>query len=113
MRVTVLGAGAWGTTVASLVGGVGDGYRLRLANLVQQDGSELIVNGTDGEDRFEFDAAALTMTVNGLEYTLDHAELSSITFAGGRLSDTGPGALRAPAVTVNVAAFPGGVRNRE
>jgi uncharacterized secreted protein with C-terminal beta-propeller domain len=63
-------------------------FDLRLANLVQQDGDTLTVHGTDGEDRFEFNAVApRTITINGTLYPIDDT-VRSVTFDGAAGYDT-------------------------
>ncbi|MFH1919577.1 MAG: S8 family serine peptidase [Planctomycetota bacterium] len=61
---------------------------LRLANLLSREGDTVIVYGTDGADRFEFEAAASHhVTVNQLRYEFDPAEVSRVTFDGGAGND--------------------------
>ena len=57
-----------------------------VANLIQHVGSTITVGGTDGDDLFEFDASvdgAITITINGLQYTVDATEATDIIFDGG------------------------------
>ena len=56
---------------------------LRVTNLVDHQGTTVTVHGTDGDDTFEFNAAASRLiTINGVEYRFDDAEVRSVTFDG-------------------------------
>lgn len=60
----------------------------RLTNLVALDGDRATVFGTNGDDAFTFSAgAALRVSVNGVRYSLDRQDVSSVTFAGGAGND--------------------------
>jgi hypothetical protein len=61
---------------------------LRIANLIRQDGTALAAFGTDGDDKFEFNATNRTLTINDVRYTFDAAEVTSVAFAGGDGYDT-------------------------
>ena len=59
---------------------------LRIANLLHHDPSSHIVtvHGTAGNDTFEFDAAASRdVTINGVRYHFDDAEVQAVSFNGG------------------------------
>ncbi|MFH1921247.1 MAG: PKD domain-containing protein, partial [Planctomycetota bacterium] len=71
------------------VSGTGSNVDLRLANLVSHVGTAVTVYGTDGDDLFEFDAAASRLvTINGVAYHFTDAEAGSISFDGGGDYDT-------------------------
>ena len=66
-------------------------FDVRLANLLHHDASSSIVtvHGTDGNDTFEFTAAASRdVTVNGVRYHFDDAQVQSVKFDGGNGDDT-------------------------
>jgi len=70
---------------------VGDatGVDLRLANLVQRDGSHLLVYGTAGNDRLDFAAAAWhQVTINGVHYAFQAGVVTSVEVDGGAGNDT-------------------------
>lgn len=70
------------------VGGDVAGAALRLANLVDLEGSQLVVYGTEGDDRFEFSARENRVSVNGVEYALAADAVTSFAFDGGAGHDT-------------------------
>ena len=57
---------------------------------IVQQGTQLIVRGTNDDDHFRFDAGATTHTVtlNGQSQTVDPAQVTSIRFIGGLGSDS-------------------------
>jgi len=58
-------------------------FDLAIANLVQLHGTTLILRGTNGDDVFELDASASPqVTINGIAYHFDHAEVTNVQFAG-------------------------------
>ena len=59
-----------------------------LSSPISQNGSTVIVSGTDGDDRFAFDAATLQLTVNGLRYDLRLTQAMSVVFDAGAGRDT-------------------------
>ena len=62
---------------------------LRLSNLIAQVGTAVTVYGTAGDDVFEFDASASRLlTVNGVRYDFDAAQVETVTFDGGDGDDT-------------------------
>ena len=62
---------------------------LRLANLVCREGTTLTVHGTTGDDLFIFDASqGRNVTINGILYPFDNADLSDVTFDAGDGIDT-------------------------
>ena len=84
-----------GQTYYVKIEGTGTDFDLRIANLVQQDGSTVTFYGTEGDDEFEFSAVdGLEATINGVLYDLDEADATTIDFDGGdgddivRLSDS-------------------------
>ncbi len=80
--------GAGETYLVRLFGNASD-VELRVANLLSHDGSAVTVYGTDGEDTFELDAAASRdVSINGVRYEFDDAEVVSILFIGGDGYDT-------------------------
>ena len=59
-------------------------FAVRVANLVSHVGTSVTVHGTDSDDTFEFDAAASRdVTINGVRYQFEDAEVESVTFNGG------------------------------
>ena len=57
-----------------------------IANLLHYDASAgvVTVHGTDGDDMFEFSAAASrNVTINSLRYRYEDAQVNQVTFAGG------------------------------
>ena len=62
---------------------------LRVANLLNHVGTTISVYGTDGDDTFEFDASASrVITINGVRYALEDAEVEAVSFQGGDAYDT-------------------------
>jgi len=59
---------------------------LRICNQVCQAGTRADVYGTDGDDRFEFDATNRTITVNQVEYDVA-AEITRLAIYGGAGDD--------------------------
>ena len=58
-------------------------FDLRIANLLSHVGTTVTVHGTDGKDTFEFDAAASRdVSINGVRYHFDDAQVESVTFDG-------------------------------
>lgn len=65
-----------------LAGSVQDA-RLRVANLLRLDGTSAVVEGTAGDDRFEFRAGAMhQLSINGISYQFSSGELSALRFDG-------------------------------
>ena len=72
-----------------LVAGAPPGDELVLANLVQQAGGQVTVFGTDGDDQFELAASpSRLVTINGVGYHFDPAEVFSIGFDGAAGNNT-------------------------
>ena len=64
-------------------GGANEQVEFRLTNLVSQDGQDVQVLGTDGNDRFTFAAGTLhELTVNGVDYQFESAAVHSIALDG-------------------------------
>ena len=66
-------------------------FDFRIANLLHHDAPNgvVTVHGTDGNDTFEFDAAASRdVTVNGVAYHFDDAQVESVAFDGSDGYDT-------------------------
>ena len=62
---------------------------LRLANLVNHEGTSLTVFGTESDDRFEFDASvSRDITINGVHYAFTNDEVTTVTFDAGGGRDT-------------------------
>ena len=60
------------------------GFNFRIANLVHQEGAAVTVHGTDSDDTFEFNAAAsCDVTINGVRYHFNDAQVEEVTFVGG------------------------------
>ena len=69
--------------------GSAEDVALRMVNLVDVKDGTVVVHGSDGDDRFEFDAAdGYRVTVNGARYDYDPAAVYSIEFDTGAGSDT-------------------------
>ena len=82
---------ASGETYYVEVHGDGTDFDVRFANLLHHDASNgiLTVHGTDGDDTFEFNAgSSRDVTVNGVRYHFDDAQVKSVTFDGGDGDDT-------------------------
>jgi hypothetical protein len=60
---------------------------LRLTNLVNRGLKSVNVAGTDGPDQFTFDASARTVQINGALYSVNCAQMTSVSFDGGAGSD--------------------------
>ncbi len=61
---------------------------LRLANLVRRDGETVFVYGTEGDDRLDFAAADWhQVTIDGVHYEFDAAEVMALEFNGGAGDD--------------------------
>lgn len=60
-----------------------------VAQQIAQQGTELIVRGTNGDDHFRFEAGPTThiITLNGQTQTVNAAEITSIKFVGGLGTD--------------------------
>ena len=86
-RINHRAAAANETYYVRLTGASSD-VDLRLANLVSQSGSGVIVAGTDGDNRFEFSAASRRVIINTIEYDFENAEASSVAFDGGAGHDS-------------------------
>ena len=57
---------------------------LRVVNLLNHVGTTTTVYGTEGDDTFEFDASASrVITINGVRYAFEDAEVESVSFAAG------------------------------
>lgn len=78
-----------GETFFLSVEGTVDDVDVRLTNLLGQSEALLTVAGTEGDDRFEFDASAgYWIEINGVGYDLGSAAATSILFTAGDGSDT-------------------------
>ncbi|MBN2474057.1 MAG: S8 family serine peptidase [Pirellulales bacterium] len=76
------------TFYVSVIGSVSGGT-LRLANLVEQDGSTVTVCGTDFNDELQFTAGELhQVVINDVSYSFDCAGVTQIAFGGGTGSDS-------------------------
>jgi cyclophilin family peptidyl-prolyl cis-trans isomerase len=63
-------------------------FSLRLANLVDHEGTNVTVYGTGGDDTFAFDASASRrVTIGGVAYLFTDAEAKSVVFDGGEGRD--------------------------
>jgi hypothetical protein len=72
-----------------LVSGTNTDADLTLTNLVSLDGSTVRVNGTAGDDHFEFNGSSPNrFSINGVTYELNPANVSSLVFTGGGGHDT-------------------------
>ena len=76
--------------VVSAVEGAAGTVDVRLLNMVDSSGATLHVYGSEGAERFEFDAACIAdptagpvVTVNGVGYALGSPELATVSFNGG------------------------------
>lgn len=59
-------------------------FSLRIANLVEHDGTAVTVHGTDEGDVFVFSpTGSRQVTINGVAYHFDDAEVATIDFTGG------------------------------
>ena len=75
---------AAGTVYYVEVYGDNSDFDVRFANLLSHAGTTVTVHGTEGSDTFEFDAAASRdVTINGVRYHFDAAQVESVTFDGG------------------------------
>ena len=71
------------------VDGSAEDVLLRVVNQVDVEDGTVVVRGSDGDDRFEFDAAdGYRVTVNGVRYDYDPEAIDSINFDTGAGSDT-------------------------
>ena len=78
-----------GETYLIELSGTSTDVTLRLANLPHHVNTNVTVYGTDGDDTFEFDAAASRdVTINGVRYPFDDAQVESVAFDGGDGDDT-------------------------
>jgi len=70
-------------------GGVNHAVDFRATNLVRQDGQNVYVSGTAGDDVFSFAAGTRhQIEINGVEYQFAAAAVQSITFNGGAGNDS-------------------------
>ena len=75
---------AAGTVYYVEVYGANVDFDVRIANLLSHVGTTVTVHGTDSSDTFEFDAAASRdVTINGVRYHFDDAQVEAVTFDGG------------------------------
>jgi uncharacterized protein YkwD len=82
-RIDLAGVAA-GETYYVELSGPGGGARMILGNVVRQDGLSVTVEGTSGDDEFEFLAgSALWFSFNGLEYEYARGEVARVSFQGG------------------------------
>ena len=78
-----------GETYLVKVTGNSNDVTLTFANLVNADGEEIQVSGTDGADTFEFiPTGSYTITINGVEYHFDDTQYQTIIFDGSEGDDT-------------------------
>ena len=69
--------------------GSAENVKLRLANLLTLDGTNLTVRGTSGDDTFAFDpASSMTVVINGVDYTFTDDEVVAVSFDAGDGNDT-------------------------
>ena len=77
-------AGGAGETYYLRLSGSDTGVDIRLVNLLDHRGTTVTVHGTESDDTFEFKAAASRdVTINGVRYHFDEAQVESVTFDGG------------------------------
>ena len=68
--------------------GTNDDVDLTITNLLNQDGTTVTVHGTDGNDKFEFEpTGSYLVTINGVAYHFDDAEVDTVQFGGGPGND--------------------------
>ena len=80
---------AVGETYYVEVYGSNDDFDLRIANLVQHVGTTVTVHGTDENDVFEFaPTGSYLVTINGVAYHFDDAEVDLVQFDGSEGKDT-------------------------
>ncbi len=79
--------GTAGQTCYVVITGTDTDLHLLIANLVSQEGTELAVFGTSGDDQFQFSAADWTVTIDAVCYAFDAGEITSVDFTGGDGSD--------------------------
>ena len=69
--------------------GSNDDLDLRIANLVHHEGTTVTAQGTDGDDVFAFaPTGSYQVTINGVAYHFDDAEVDLVQFDGGNGNDT-------------------------
>ena len=85
----------WSTSAGTVyyveVYGTNVDFYLRIANLLHHDASNSIVTvyGTDGDDTFVFaPTGSYQVTINGVAYHFDEAEVDAVAFDGGEGYDT-------------------------
>ena len=80
---------AAGETYYIEVYGSNDNFDLRIANVVQHVGTTVTVQGTDGDDVFAFaPTGSYQVTINGVSYHFDDADVNTVQFDGGEGNDT-------------------------
>ncbi|NLS94332.1 MAG: hypothetical protein GXX96_19405 [Planctomycetaceae bacterium] len=68
--------------------GVNPAFDVRIANLVQHNGTTVTVFGTDADDQFVFNAAnSRLVSINGMAYTFADTEVALVEFDGGQGRD--------------------------
>ena len=68
--------------------GQSDNVDFRIDNLVTESNGELIINGTNREDTFVFDASnGIAFNVNGVDYQFDASRISNVTVVGHQSND--------------------------
>ena len=73
-----------GETFYINVTGAASDFDLRLCNLVELDGRNLVVFGTNGDDRLDFAAGDWhEVAVNGVQYEFHSSSVTSVEFDGG------------------------------
>ena len=80
---------AAGETYYVEVYGSNPDFDFRIANLVHHDGATVTVQGTDGDDVFAFaPTGSYLVTINGVAYHFDDAEVNAVQFDGSEGNDT-------------------------
>ncbi|MCH7725967.1 MAG: S8 family serine peptidase [Planctomycetes bacterium] len=70
------------------VEGLNSDVDLRITNLVETNGAEIVVNGTTGDDEFTLTVGANhDVSVNGVDYSFASAEFTNIRFEGSEGND--------------------------
>lgn len=71
------------------ISGAAEEFEITFANLVNHDGEQVLVLGTAASDTFRYDASpSCVVTINGVPYEYDKAEVNQIAFFGGSNDDS-------------------------